>query len=136
MGADINRYRPPQGGKEEKEVIRLQLLNNINTRTKREGDTVALMIEMYCRRNHKQTGLCEKCNELLQYALQCLERCPFGEGKTTCAKCPVHCYQPQMRQQIRAVMRYSGPRMVLRHPLITIRHLLDGRRKKPVKLAK
>lgn len=43
--------------------------------------------------------------------------------KTTCKKCPVHCYSPDMREKIRAVMRYSGPRMIFLHPFAAIRHL-------------
>ena len=58
--------------------------------------------------------------------------CPFGEGKTTCARCPVHCYRKDMREKIRQVMRYSGPRMVYRHPVMAARHLMDGRRKEPL----
>jgi hypothetical protein len=64
--------------------------------------------------------------------MQRLEKCPFEEGKTTCARCPVHCYKPEMREKIRAVMRYSGPRMLYRHPMLTIFHIIDGRRKAPV----
>ncbi|MFH1662375.1 MAG: nitrous oxide-stimulated promoter family protein [Chloroflexota bacterium] len=107
-------------------------MDNKKPRIKREGDTVALMIELYCRRNHSRKELCDECAELLQYASQRLEKCPFGEGKTTCAKCPVHCYKPDMRQKIRTVMRYSGPRMLFRHPVMAFRHLMDGRRKTPV----
>jgi len=29
-------------------------------------------------------------------------------------------------------MRASGPRMLFRHPLLAIRHLLDGLREKPL----
>ena len=90
------------------------------------------MIGMYCRRHHNGTEICEECAGLLQYARQRLEKCPFGEGKTTCAKCQVHCYKPDMRQKIRVVMRYSGPRMLFRHPVMAFRHLLDGRRKIPL----
>ena len=96
------------------------------------SDTVAVMIELYCRRNHHRTGLCRECAGLLQYARKRLEKCPFGEGKTTCAKCQVHCYKPDMRQKIRVVMRYSGPRMLFRHPVMAFRHLLDGRRRIPL----
>ena len=113
----------------------MQAVDNKNTRIKREGDTVVLMIGLYCRRHHSSRELCRECTGLLQYARERLEKCPFGEGKTTCAKCPVHCYRPSMRQRIRVVMRYSGPRMLLRHPVISLRHLLDGRRKTPFKPA-
>lgn len=91
------------------------------------------MIILYCRNNHKKDQLCIECRELRDYALNRLDRCPFQEGKTTCAKCPVHCYKPDMRERVRAVMRYSGPRMLWRHPVLAVFHLIDGRRKEMVK---
>jgi len=45
-------------------------------------------------------------------------------AKTTCARCAVHCYNPEMRRGICAVMRYSGPRMFFYHPVMALRHLL------------
>ena len=62
-----------------------------------------------------------------------LDKCPFLEGKTTCANCPVHCYKSDMREKVREVMRYSGPRMTLRHPILAVFHLIDGLRKEPVR---
>jgi hypothetical protein len=72
----------------------------------------------------------------LEYALKALKKCPFQEGKTTCAKCPVHCYQQDKREKIRAVMRYAGPRMIYRHPTLAVFHIIDSRRKAPVKALK
>ncbi len=93
------------------------------------------MLRLYCRgHHHTRGGLCTECEALRHYALERLQRCPFQEGKTTCARCPVHCYRPDMRARIRAVMRYAGPRMLTRHPLLTLFHLLDGRRDEPVRL--
>ena len=69
--------------------------------------------------------LCPQCQELLTYAHLRLERCKFGNDKPSCTRCPVHCYKPAMRQQIRQVMRYSGPRMLLHNPVLAIRHLWD-----------
>jgi hypothetical protein len=43
----------------------------------------------------------------------------------------VHCYQREIRAQVREVMRYAGPRMLLRHPILAITHLIDGKRKAP-----
>ena len=71
------------------------------------------------------SSLCPQCQELLTYAHQRLERCKFGNEKPSCTRCPVHCYKPAMRQQIRQVMRYSGPRMLLHNPVLAIRHLWD-----------
>jgi hypothetical protein len=33
-----------------------------------------------------------------------------------------------MRETIRIVMRYAGPRMLVYHPILAIQHLLDGMR--------
>jgi predicted amidophosphoribosyltransferase len=102
----------------------------------RERQTVEAMIRLYCRGRHGNAEqLCGECAELLEYARERLRRCPFQEGKTTCAKCPVHCYRPEMRARIRAAMRYAGPRMLYRHPILALRHLLDGLRRKPVRRA-
>jgi hypothetical protein len=101
-------------------------------RIQRERQTVERMIELYCRDHHQPAGLlCDECRELTEYARLRLSRCPFQENKTTCGNCPVHCYKPGMRDRIREVMRYSGPRMLRHHPLMALRHMIDGRRKKP-----
>ncbi|MFC2060085.1 nitrous oxide-stimulated promoter family protein [Chloroflexota bacterium] len=107
-------------------------MNSIDPRIKRESKTVRVMIELYCRKHHSSDGLCRECLKLMEYARRRLEACPFQEGKTTCAKCPIHCYSPVMREEIRAIMRYSGPRMLYRHPLVAAWHLIDGRRKEPL----
>ena len=104
-------------------------------RMERERRTVQAMIELYCRHCHRKREIpCEDCRALAEYAAERLDKCPFQEGKTTCARCPVHCYRPEMREQIRTVMRYAGPRMLLRHPLLSLLHQLDalrGRRERP-----
>jgi hypothetical protein len=109
-------------------------------RLEREKRTVAVMIAMYCRGVHTSTPLCPDCTALLEYALQRIEKCPFGADKPTCANCTVHCYAgpgrggvnhtPDMRGRVRAVMRYAGPRMLLRHPVLALLHLWDGRKRR------
>ncbi len=104
-----------------------------NSRMRREAETVEVMIRQYCQTKHEQTrDLCPECNELLLYALKRLKHCPFQERKTTCGNCGVHCYKPGMRDKIRQIMRYVGPRMLLRKPLLSLRHAADGLRKKPL----
>jgi hypothetical protein len=98
-----------------------------NDRIRREFLTVEAMIACYCRGVHGTPGgLCGECRELRDYAAARLRRCPFGEEKPTCAHCPLHCYQPQRREQVKAVMRYAGPRMLWRHPILTVKHWWDG----------
>lgn len=91
-----------------------------------EKQTISLMIHLYCRLKEGNDVLCPSCRELLDYAEARLSRCPFGEGKTTCQRCPVHCYKPEMQQRIREVMRYAGPRMLFYHPVIAVQHLLQS----------
>ena len=78
-----------------------------------------------CQVRHGGPGLCGECRELLEYSLARLEHCKFGNAKTKCHKCPVHCYRPDMREKIRTVMRFSGPRMLLYHPLEALRYLFS-----------
>lgn len=101
-------------------------------RLAREWKTISAMVRCYCQGHHDPaSALCPDCQQLLDYAGLRLERCRFGSGKPACAKCPVHCYQPARREQVKAVMRYAGPRMLWQHPILCVRHWLDGLRKAP-----
>lgn len=116
----------------------------MNTEKKRtlEADVMAEMIALYCRghRHAHRTAetdgapaLCSDCRRLLDYARERIIRCPRMDVKSFCSACPVHCYSHDMRERIRAVMRYSGPRMLLHRPIMTLRHMwidLRGREKK------
>lgn len=89
-----------------------------------ETRTVSIMIHIYCRARHGATkDLCAVCAGLLEYAEERIEHCPFGPDKPECNQCSVHCYQSEMRERIKEVMRYAGPRMIWRHPVLAIRHL-------------
>jgi hypothetical protein len=100
-------------------------------RVKREKLTLSVMAGMYCSGVHgtKKGALCPECAGLTAYALEKIDRCPFKTGKPTCLKCPVHCYSRKKREEVRRVMRYSGPKMLLSHPVLTFFHILDGRRR-------
>ena len=101
-------------------------------RLARELCTLRAMVRIHCRDHHgAQRELCEDCEALMRYATRRLDRCVFGDDKPTCANCKVHCYNAAMREEVRTVMRYAGPRMLLRHPVLTLRHLRDGRRPAP-----
>lgn len=90
-----------------------------------EKKLVSRMIHIYCRHREGNRDLCQSCAELLEYSESRLDRCPFGDGKTSCRNCRVHCYDAQMRRKIREVMRFSGPRIIFYAPLETICHLLS-----------
>jgi hypothetical protein len=84
------------------------------------------MIGMFCASRH---GLriqdCEACSRLLAYAVVKIDACAFHDFKPACNECRVHCYSPEMREEIRAVMRFAGPRMMLFHPILGSLHLAE-----------
>lgn len=103
----------------------------IEAKRERERRVVAQMIEVYCHGNHGARGeLCGECASLAEYASVRIGKCPFMATKTFCSQCRVHCYAPAQRQAIKDVMRYAGPRMLLRHPVMTVRHGIDTLRAK------
>ena len=102
---------------------------DIAKKRQREKAVVGLMIDLYCHGNHHTKGeICADCQALKDYACEKSDRCPFMENKTFCSNCRVHCYSPQMREDIKKVMRYAGPRMIYHHPLMSIRHLLESKK--------
>jgi hypothetical protein len=101
-------------------------------RLARELSTAHAMALLHCREVHgTRDGLCADCQALMDYATRRLDRCVFGDDKPTCANCKVHCYNKENREAMRTMMRYAGPKMIYRHPVLAIRHVIDGRRPAP-----
>lgn len=103
--------------------------SDISPKIKKEKETVERMIRLYCEKKHHDPSgdLCPECQNLLEYSHQRLDQCRYQEDKPTCRKCPVHCYRPTMREEIRRVMRFSGPRLALVAPLDWIKHIIHDR---------
>ena len=96
--------------------------------TEEEVKAIKTMVTIYCKgQKHEQHGseLCEECQSLLDYANARIDRCPRKEVKTFCNTCPIHCYKPEYRNKIKEVMKYSGPRLLYKHPVIATRHVLN-----------
>lgn len=100
----------------------------------KEKKLIPVMIRKYCKDKHKAErkaqgikgkGTCAECQELTEYALFRLEKCPFKVNKKFCSFCKIHCYKPEMREKIKAVMKYSGPRMLFSHPIFAISHVVQ-----------
>ena len=98
---------------------------NLDKKRADEKLLVSEMIALYCRKQHKtpKGQRCPACQELQDYALARIDKCPFMETKTFCSACKVHCYKPAMREQIRVVMRWAGPRMLPVHPVLSVKHM-------------
>lgn len=104
---------------------------SVESKREREKRTVSLMISIYCRKKHgTKKGLCPECRKLQEYAVLRSDKCPFMETKTFCSNCRVHCYKPEMREKIRAVMRFAGPRMIFHHPCMAVRHVIESKKEK------
>lgn len=123
--------------------------SKLQKKREREKETVSKMIEIYCRKNHctqrmpANSGMlagievkagrrrfCSECAALDEYARMRSDKCPFMETKTFCSNCRVHCYRDDMREKIRDVMRFSGPRMILYHPVMAVRHVVETKKEK------
>lgn len=95
------------------------------SRIEQEKRVIACMIRLYCSKNHHQENLCTACQELHSYAFKRLEHCRYGENKSFCNHCPIHCYSSLFKEKIKRVMIFSGPRMIFYHPVIALKHLLS-----------
>lgn len=96
----------------------------------KEKRIVSSMVKIYCKRHHQQNDLCDECKAVLEYAYSKIDRCPFIATKSFCSNCKVHCYQKDKREQIKEVMRYSGPLMLWYHPFIALEHVFSKWRKR------
>ena len=102
-------------------------MKNVRNKREKEKRIVSEMIALYCRKRHKakKGELCHDCTALTEYARERSDKCHFMENKSFCSNCRVHCYKPEMREKIREVMRFSGPRMLFHHPITAIKHVLS-----------
>ena len=122
-------------------------MTDLDCKRAEEAEMVSQMIALWCRAHHgdaavtgespgadnlantvrlgrRDIRLCPDCAELRGYAIARIERCPHMGTKTFCSVCPTHCYKPEMRERIREVMRWSGPRMLFYRPIPAIKHAI------------
>jgi hypothetical protein len=98
-----------------------------HARLRRDLRVIDVMVRLWCRGVHQPRGESSAaCAELLAYARTKLLRCPFAADRPSCSRCAVHCYRKDMRERIRAVMRYAGPRILVREPVMALRYFADA----------
>ena len=100
----------------------------IAQKRQKEKDLISLMIRFYCEKCHRikaHEPLCDECAELEKYAHTRVDHCPHIETKTFCSKCQSHCYSKEMCARVKEVMRTTGPRLLLHHPILVIKHALQ-----------
>lgn len=108
------------------------MIKNIEKKRLLEQKVIGQMVKIYCKKKHKMKKgiLCADCKEALEYAIVRIERCPHMVTKTFCSICKTPCYKPEMRLKIKDIMRFSGPRMIIYHPIIAIKHLIQTKKVK------
>jgi hypothetical protein len=106
--------------------------------------------QMYCDGNHPEATkgrlssdgvdlgvygrkvpvVCDGCAELLIYSEKRRAFCP-KDPKPFCSYCDTHCYKSDMREYMREVMRYAGPRSMWHgHAIDGLKHMIEGKRQK------
>jgi len=105
---------------------------SLTRRERKDLRILAWFTAVYCRQHHAgpravltvadaelrtlplhNYPVCSDCAAFLMYAFERRLRCPLEE-KPACKHCPVHCYKPGHREQVREIMRFSG-RYLIRH---------------------
>ena len=98
----------------------------MKNRVEKDRKTLEAIGRIYCNAHHDgdkdAAGLCATCRETVDATLARTEACPFGHTGN-CQDCKVHCQRGETQARIREMMRYSAPRMALRHPLMTAEYL-------------
>lgn len=89
-----------------------------------EKKIISLMVKIYCNKKHKSdNNLCDECRNIEKYAHKKIDECPYMKEKTFCSNCQNHCFSPKMGKSIRIIMKFSGPRIILYHPILLIKHI-------------
>lgn len=102
---------------------------NTTSKIEKEKQMIETMITLYCRKHHKNKQLCDQCLSLIKYSHKHLDNCRYGQDKHFCGQCPTPCYGQEQRAQIKEVMGFSGPRMILYNPKAVLKHIILAKRK-------
>lgn len=99
-----------------------------------EVKTIRIMTEIYCHaHHHTKEGLCPECEEFYLYAVKRIACCPFGEDKPVCGKCKIHCFGKGFKEKAKEIMAFSGPKLLFKHPWLSMRHVMALFREAPEK---
>lgn len=100
-------------------------------RIDQEKETLREMVTLYCRYRLKAKSMPESYEQLVDYAFRRLERCRWGTKKPNCHQCKIHCYAPDKRKQMREIMKWTGPKMIIYAPMKAMRYLINSMRPNP-----
>lgn len=94
----------------------------------KEKEHIRKTFGVYCKANHNSDGdkLCPKCNALLTTVFTKISRCPYGISKPVCEKCETPCFGEVATNKFREIMSASQKKMLLSHPIMTVKHKLQS----------
>ena len=99
-----------------------ELKNNIP----KEKENIRKTFGVYCSKHHnpKSGKLCPACTALLATVFTKIDRCPYGITKPICDRCESPCFSKSQNIEFRKIMTANQKSMLLRHPIMTIKHKL------------
>ncbi len=100
----------------------------IKNNVPKEKENIRKTFGVYCHGNHNTEGdkLCPKCTALLTTVFTKIARCPYGITKPICEKCETPCFGEKATNEFRSIMSSAQRKMLLSHPMMTIKHKLQG----------
>lgn len=99
------------------------MAEDLEKKRQKEMKMMEIIFDIY-EKGHPEEK--ELLSDLRAYARERITRCPKMATKTYCSNCEIHCYKPAFRQKIKEIMRYAGPRLLLRRPVGAIDHMIKG----------
>ncbi|MGN1361014.1 MAG: nitrous oxide-stimulated promoter family protein [Eggerthellaceae bacterium] len=96
-------------------------------RIQRDLRTLQAIGSIYCGAHHAgrpkdSTGMCPECSETILLTHDRAANCPY-DHQGNCQDCTLKCNRGDQQQRIKAIMAYAAPRMLVRHPLMTLEYL-------------
>ena len=94
----------------------------------KEKENIKASFAVYCNTNHdtKDGKLCPKCTALLTNVLLKIGKCKYGITKPLCDHCDEKCFGDAANKSFMEIMEGSKGKMLLHHPLMTVRHKITG----------
>lgn len=95
-----------------------------------EAQTLRAMVGLYCGENTaRREGPANAVPPAKRFSpmrSSAWPPVPTGPRSPVCAKCRIHCYRAGEKAFAREVMRHAGPRLLLAHPVLSLRHLVKS----------
>lgn len=97
----------------------------------RDLKTLEAIGRIFCNAHHPdadrdEAGLCPACRNTIDATFARTATCP-NHQRSNCEDCAVKCQRGDAQARIKEIMRYSAPRMLFRHPLMTLEYLRKKR---------